>query len=38
MSTERKGIEVYVGLFLFIGMATIAAMVVVFGRDRKSVV
>ena len=32
MSTERKGIEVYVGLFLFVGMATIAAMVVVFGR------
>ena len=32
MSTEQKGVEVYVGLFLFIGMATIAAMVVIFGR------
>ncbi len=32
MSTERKGIEMYVGLFLFVGMATIAAMVVIFGR------
>ena len=32
MSTERKGIEIYVGLFLFIGIATIAVMVVVFGR------
>ena len=32
MSTERKGIEIYVGLFLFIGLATIAVMVIVFGR------
>lgn len=32
MSTERKGMEIYVGLFLFIGLATIAAMVIVFGR------
>ena len=32
MGTERKGLEIYVGLFLFIGLATIAAMVLVFGR------
>lgn len=32
MSTERKGLEIYVGLFLFIGLATIAVMVIVFGR------
>ena len=32
MSTERKGMEIYVGLFLFIGLATIAIMVIVFGR------
>lgn len=32
MSTERKGLEVYVGVFIFIGLATIAVMVVVFGR------
>ena len=32
MSTERKGLELYVGLFLFVGLATIAVMVVVFGR------
>ena len=32
MSTERKGMEIYVGLFLFMGMATIAVMVIVFGR------
>lgn len=32
MSTERKGMEIYVGLFLFIGLATIAVMVIVFGR------
>ena len=32
MSTERKGLEMYVGLFFFIGLATIAAMVVIFGR------
>ncbi|RYD76972.1 MAG: MCE family protein, partial [Verrucomicrobiaceae bacterium] len=32
MSTERKGTEVFVGLFLFIGFAFIAIMVVLFGR------
>ncbi len=32
MSTERKGLEIYVGLFLFIGLATVAVMVIVFGR------
>lgn len=32
MSTERKGTEVFVGLFLFIGFAFIAVMVVMFGR------
>jgi phospholipid/cholesterol/gamma-HCH transport system substrate-binding protein len=32
MSTERKGLEIYVGLFLFIGLAVIAIMVVTFGR------
>lgn len=32
MSTERKGIEITVGLFLFIGLTVIAIMVVVFGR------
>lgn len=32
MSTERKGLEMYVGVFLFVGLATIAVMVVVFGR------
>jgi len=32
MSTERKGVEVYVGLFLIIGLSTIAAMAVMFGR------
>ena len=32
MSTERKGLELYVGLFLFVGLATIAVMVIVFGR------
>ena len=32
MSTERKGVEIYVGLFLLIGLATIAAMAVMFGR------
>jgi ABC-type transporter Mla subunit MlaD len=32
MSTERKGVEFFVGLFLLIGFAVIATMVVVFGR------
>ena len=32
MSTERKGTEVFVGLFLFIGFCVIAVMVVMFGR------
>ena len=29
---ERKGAEVYVGLFLLIGLSVIAAMVVTFGK------
>ena len=32
MSTERKGTEVFVGLFLLIGFGVIAVMVVMFGR------
>lgn len=32
MSTERKGTEVFVGLFLLIGLSFIAVMVVMFGR------
>lgn len=32
MSTERKGTELFVGLFLVIGFAVIAIMVVLFGR------
>lgn len=36
MSTERKGTEVYVGLFLLIGFAFIAVMVVKFGRIGQS--
>jgi phospholipid/cholesterol/gamma-HCH transport system substrate-binding protein len=32
MSTERKGVEVYVGLFLLIGFSVVAAMVVTFGK------
>jgi phospholipid/cholesterol/gamma-HCH transport system substrate-binding protein len=32
MSTERKGLEVMVGLFLFVGFGVIAVMVVMFGR------
>jgi len=32
MSTERKHLEWIVGLFLFIGFAIIASMVVIFGR------
>ncbi len=32
MSTERKGVEFFVGLFLLIGFGVIAAMIVTFGR------
>lgn len=32
MSTERKGVEFFVGLFLFIGFGVVAALVVTFGR------
>lgn len=32
MSTERKGVEFFVGLFLLIGLGVIAALVVIFGR------
>ena len=32
MSTERKGVEFVVGLFLLAGLASIAVMVVMFGR------
>ena len=32
MSTERKGVEFFVGLFLLIGFGVIAAMVLIFGR------
>ena len=32
MTTDRKGVEFFVGLFLLIGFGTIAAMVVIFGR------
>ena len=32
MSTERKGTELFVGLFLLIGFAVIATMIVRFGR------
>jgi phospholipid/cholesterol/gamma-HCH transport system substrate-binding protein len=32
MSTERKGTELFVGLFLVIGFGVIAVMVVLFGR------
>ena len=31
---ERKGAEVYVGLFLLIGLSVIAAMVVTFGKAK----
>jgi phospholipid/cholesterol/gamma-HCH transport system substrate-binding protein len=36
MSTERKGTELFVGLFLVIGFAVIAVMVVMFGRVGQS--
>lgn len=32
MSTERRGVEFFVGLFLMIGFGVIATMIVVFGR------
>jgi ABC-type transporter Mla subunit MlaD len=32
MSTERKGVEFFVGLFLLAGFSAIAVMVVMFGR------
>ena len=32
MSTERKGAEFFVGLFLIIGLGMIAAMALIFGR------
>lgn len=32
MSNERKGAEFFVGLFLLIGLAMIASMVLIFGR------
>lgn len=32
MSTERKGVEFFVGLFLLIGFGVLAAMIIVFGR------
>lgn len=32
MSTERKGVEFVVGLFLLLGLSAIAVMVVMFGR------
>src|SRR5258708_34372932 len=32
MSTERKGVEFFVGLFLLLGFGCIAAMVVMFGK------
>jgi phospholipid/cholesterol/gamma-HCH transport system substrate-binding protein len=33
MSTERKGVELYVGLFLLAGFGVIATMVLLFGRQ-----
>ena len=35
MSTERKGVELFVGLFLLIGFGVIAAMILQFGRVGK---
>ncbi|MEI9897748.1 MAG: MlaD family protein [Chthoniobacter sp.] len=32
MSTERKGVEFFVGLFLLVGFGVVAALVVTFGR------
>jgi phospholipid/cholesterol/gamma-HCH transport system substrate-binding protein len=36
MSTERKGVEFFVGLFLLIGFGVVAALVVTFGRAGQS--
>lgn len=36
MGTERKGVEVFVGLFLLIGLSFIAVMVLTFGRVGQS--
>ncbi len=36
MSTEKKNVEVFVGLFLLMGFSAIAIMVVVFGRVGQS--
>lgn len=35
MSTERKGVELFVGLFLLIGFGFIATMILLFGRVGK---
>ena len=35
MSTERKGVELFVGLFLLLGFGVIAAMILLFGRVGK---
>ena len=35
MTTERKGVELFVGLFLLIGFGVIATMVLLFGRVGK---
>ena len=35
MSTERKGVELFVGLFLLIGFGVIATMILLFGRVGK---
>ena len=32
MSTERKGVEFFVGMFLLVGFSVVAALVVTFGR------
>lgn len=36
MSNERKGIEFFVGLFLLVGFAVVAGLVVTFGRAGQS--
>lgn len=35
MTTERKGVELFVGLFLLIGFGVIATMILLFGRVGK---
>ncbi len=35
MTTERKGVELFVGLFLLIGFGVVAAMILIFGRVGK---